>query len=169
MKLQTFSSGGSTPSPQSFSMSPTAGTSVRWSHWNSAFCPVRSAVAAMDMSFAEIPYPAMIPPGHMIQYRVNNDRNAQYGWPVAVPYPSLHTASHPFYFSNTEYQRQVQLHLNYIHLRQHERLRQQISPDRASLDAAGQTPEMARFGKCLLQEILFYIYRRPFGFKHNII
>ncbi|KAL5238598.1 hypothetical protein ACI65C_006008 [Semiaphis heraclei] len=147
MKLQTFSSGGSTPSPQGFSMSPTAGTSVRWSNWNSAFCPVRSAVAAMDMPFAEVPYPAMIPPSQLMMhpYRVINDQNLPLVWPFGPSYPPMHTPN-PLYFSNTstEYQRQVRLQLDYINMRQHERFRQQLSPDRASLDAAGQTPEMAR-------------------------
>ncbi|KAL4134857.1 hypothetical protein QTP88_006558 [Uroleucon formosanum] len=147
MKLQTFSSGGSTPSPQGFSLSPTAGTSVRWSHWNSAFCPVRSAAAAADMSTAEVPYPAMVTPGHMMPYRFINVRNPPYNWPLVIPYPPLPAAAnHPFYLSNTgiEYHRQVQMQLNYIQQQQHDRFRQQISPDRASLDAAGQTPEMAR-------------------------
>lgn len=173
MKLQTFSSGGSTPSPQGFSMSPTAGTSVRWSNWNSAFCPVRSAVAAMDMSIAEVPYPAMISSSHMMMrpYRVINDQNLPLVWPFGPSYPPMQTPN-PLYFSNTrtEYQRQVRLQLDYINLRQHERFRQQLSPDRASLDAAGQTPEMARIGKCLLQEILSYYIQPPVWLNiHNIL
>ncbi|XP_060848605.1 zinc finger protein 574-like [Rhopalosiphum padi] len=148
MKLQARSSGGSTPSPQGPLMSPTAGTSVRWSHRNSAFCPVRSAAAAADTPAAEMPYPAVATPGHMMPYGFLNVPMSPYLWPLMMPYSPLSAPGQAFCTANTgttEYQRQLQLQIHHMHRQQHERFRQlQFSPDRASVDAAGQTPEMAR-------------------------
>lgn len=150
MKLAR-SSNSSTPSPQETaggvaSMSPTAGTSVRWSHRNSAFCPVRSAAAAADTPAAEMPFPAIAAAGQLhVPYGFINEPMSPYLWPLMLPYSPLAAAAGCVAVAgggglSLGGLQQLQ------HLQQQQRLHQlQFSPDRASLDAAGQTPEKAKF------------------------
>ncbi|VVC37616.1 Zinc finger C2H2-type [Cinara cedri] len=146
MKLERSSS-SSTPSPQAVggaSMSPTAGTRVRWSHRNSAFCPVRSAVADVpgpEMSFSaagqlQMPYGFMPMPPYL--------------WPLMLPYSPLTAAAaasshHPLGTSQQLHHQQQQQQQLLQQQQLQLRLQQQFSPDRASVDAAGRTPEKAKF------------------------
>lgn len=85
----------------------------------------------------------MVTNTHMMPYQYMNFQNKPY---VTVPYPPIFPQSNPFHPTNIsiEYQRQVQLQFHYIQQQQQYLFRQQMSPDRASLDTAGQTPEMAK-------------------------
>lgn len=153
MKLARSSSSSATPSPQGTggapSMSPTAGTSVRWSHRNSAFCPVRSVTA--DTPAAEMPFPAMATAG---QLQMPYGFMSPYLWPLMLPYSPLAAAAscaaaasgtgshalgggHHHHQHHHQLQQQQQL--------QQQRLHQQFSPDRAGVDvAAGQGVYLAR-------------------------
>lgn len=170
MKLAR-SSNSSTPSPQrssgAASMSPMAGTSVRWSR-NSAFFPVRSAAAAADtpaaemsfeMSFADVATASQLMPYGFI----NPMTMPPYLWPLMLPYSPfaatatgaaghvLGTGPHHHYLQQQPHFQQQPHHQHHQQQQQlqqpHQGPRQLFSPDRASVDAAGQTPEKAKFGK----------------------
>ncbi|XP_025418235.1 zinc finger protein sens-like [Sipha flava] len=172
MKLARSSSSSASPSPQGpgsvASMSPTVGTSVRWSHRNSAFCPVRSAAAAAaaaDTPAAEMPFPAMATAG---QLQMPYGFMSPYLWPLMLPYSPLAAAAscaaaangagghalggghHTNHATNQQHhhlqQQQQQQHQQQQqqHLQQ-QRLHQQFSPDRAGVDtASGQGVYMVR-------------------------
>lgn len=156
MKLER-SPNSSTPSPLgaagggAAAVSPTAGTSVKWSHRNSAFCPVRSGVAAADTPAAEMPFTGTTAAaGHHLHvpYGFINVPMSPYLWPLMLPYSPLAAAAGcvaaaggtgvvgPPSYGGQQRREQAQLQ---------QQQRQHFSPDRASLDAVGQTPEKARF------------------------
>lgn len=139
MKLARSSS--NTPSPQAGadgpSMSLTVGTGVCWSqHRNSAFYPVRHAADGGGMMTPEVPpsFPAAAAAAaaaaahmqHMPYGFINGIvPMSPYLWPLMLPYSPLAAPSGHALAGQP----------------------QQFSPDRASVDAAGQTPEKAKFGK----------------------
>jgi hypothetical protein len=123
------------------------------------------------MPAAEMPYPAVATPGHMMPYGFLNVPMSPYLWPLMMPYSPLSAPGQAFCAANTgnvEYQRQLQLQIHHMHRQQHERFRQlQFSPDRASVDAAGQTPEMARLGKCVFCWRSVRIYKIYYNVPHS--
>lgn len=154
-KLAHSSSNSSTPSPlgvggaaSSSSMSPTAGSVVQWSQRNSAFYPVQSA----SSSPPQVPHHAggqlnTVPFGFfMSQYNL---------WPFV--YPPLQAAAapvgapigagHAFHGHQHHHHHHHQVHYQHQHVQQQIQFQsltlQQISPDRASVDTAGTTPEKA--------------------------
>lgn len=125
-------------------MSPIVGTSVRWSHRNSAFCPVRSAAAAAaaaDTPAAEMPFPAIATAG---QLQMPYGFMSPYLWPLMLPYSPLAAAAgcaaaasgaggHALDGGHHNQQQHHHLQQQQQQLQQ-QRLHQQISPDRAGMD-----------------------------------
>lgn len=150
------SSSSNSPSPQGAggcaSMSPTAGTCVRWSHRNSAFCPVRSAAAAdvPAAAAAEMPFPTVATANQLMPYGFMNVPMSPYLWPLILPYSPLVAAAGCASVASRSGGPGgggVYASLGNGGSLQQQRLQLQFSPDRASVDAAGQTPEKAKFGE----------------------
>lgn len=151
------SNSSSSPSPQGAggcaSMSPTVGTCVRWSHRNSAFCPVRTAAAADVPAAAEMPFPAVATVNQLMPYGFMNVSVSPYLWPLILPYsPLAASAGCASVASRSGGPGGGGVYASLGNgggggSLQQQRLQLQFSPDRASVDAAGQTPEKAKFGK----------------------
>lgn len=186
MKLAR-SSNSSTPSPQgssgAASMSPMAGTSVRWSR-NSAFFPVRSAAAAADTPAAEMSFADVATASQLMSYGFMNPMTmSPYLWPLILPYPPFAAAAtgashvlgagphHQHHHNQQQPHFQQRLHnqqQQQHHLQPQQRPRQLFSPDRASVDAAGQTPEKAKFGKSSVKKIIFLDYEKWSNFRSTV-
>ncbi|XP_050531569.1 fez family zinc finger protein erm-like [Daktulosphaira vitifoliae] len=134
-------SASTTPSPQHHqsSMSPTAGTSVRWSHRNSAFYPVRhSDTVPSDLSISMTAAGAnhLSPYGGFINGLMPM---SPYLWPLMMPYSPLTGCSGHMIAAAAAAAAAAASSTN-----SSAGTTIRVSPDRVS-DDIGQTPEKAKF------------------------